>query len=344
MKKTLALAFCAAIASSVCAQGPATGCLVKNWKEKKGLAEVPQDAKSLYTAGKAEIDAYNKAFMAQQINPDAVDAKKMGEQLINGYCYWMEAMPLDSLPDAKGKIKPKYSKDIVNKLVGHVNDFFNVGGNFYNNKLYYPEAYQAFMIYADMPSIPAFAKSAEQVNESQRATAYFNAGLAAYTGSSVAESADAFRKARLCNYEQPEAYIYEIACWQNMMQKDSTLEAKAQKNINDIALAGFEKFGVAQPVFLNNIVNSMINDKKYDDALALINKNIAENPDNANLCGLLGFVYDRMDNDAESVKAYRAAAAKESADYETLLNAAKKIFRTGTEIWNGIEGNSAVRM
>ena len=68
------------------------------------------------------------------------------------------------------------------------NDFFNVGGSLFNSQHYYPQAYEAFMVYADMPGVAALAKSGEQINESQRATAYFNAGLAAYSGNEVTKA------------------------------------------------------------------------------------------------------------------------------------------------------------
>ena len=48
-----------------------------------------------------------------------------------------------------------------------------------------------------------------------------------------------------------------------------------------------------------------------------------------------------MGMDTESVADYRKAASMEDADFETLKNAGKKIFRRGTELWNEIEGNSA---
>lgn len=322
MKKTFAIALCVAAAGSLCAQ---------NHDELKQLVE----------QGNKEFSEYDKMLLKQQIDPASVDANQMGQTLLNGYGLLMKALPLDSVPNAKGKVNPKNSKKIVNTILGHANDFFNVGGSLFNSQHYYPQAYEAFMVYADMPGVAALAKSGEQINESQRATAYFNAGLAAYSGNEVTKSAEAFKKARLNNYEQPEAYIYEIACWQSMMQKDSTLEVQAQRNINEIAKAGFDKFGIAQPVFLNNLVNSMITDNKGAEALALVKGEVEKNPENANLHGLLGFIYDRMENDAESEAAYRKAASIADADYETLLNSAKKIFRTGTEKWNLIEGNSA---
>lgn len=321
MKKTLALAICVAATGSLFAQ--------------------EQEAKALYEQGNALFKSYDKNFTLQQINPAGVDPEQMGKELIEGYTIFMKALPLDSVPNAKGKVNPKHSKKIISTIVGHANDFFNAGGAFYNNKKYYPEAYQAFTIYADMPGIPALAASAQNITEEQRATAYFNAGLAAYSGNAVEESAKAFKNARLNNYAQPEAYIYEIACWQSMAQRDSTLVGEAKKHVNEVAADGYKRFGVSQPVFLNNLVNSMIEDKNIDGAIALVQKELGQNPDNANLYGLLGFIYDRSDKDDLSVEAYRKAAAIENADFETLLNAAKKIFRTGTEKWNLIEGNSA---
>lgn len=322
MKKTFALALIAAMAGSVCAQEA-------------------MDAKQLFELGNNQFKEYDKSLGLAAINPQGVDPNQMGKMLVDGYRYMLQALPLDSLPDKKGKVNPKYSKKIANTVVGHVNDFFTAGGNYYNQKMYYPQAYEAFMIYADMPEMPAFAKAAENVNQEQRATAYFNAGLAAYSGNAVPESAAAFKKARLNNYEQPEAYIYEIACWQNMAQKDSTLEAEAQKNINEIAQAGYARFGVAQPVFLNNLINSMIADNRSEEALTMLNKEISANPDNANLYGLLGFTYNRLDKEAEAEAAYRKAASLPDVDYETLLRAASRIFRIGTEKLNLVEGNSA---
>ncbi len=321
MKKILALAICVAAAGSLFAQ--------------------EEEAKALFEQGKELFKSFDKNFTLQQINPAGVDSEQMGRELIEGYNIFMKALPLDSMPNAKGKVNPKNSKKIINTIVGHANDFFNAGGAFYNNKKYYPEAYQAFIIYADMPSIPALASSAEIISEEQRATAYFNAGLAAYSGNAVIESARAFKNARLNNYSQPEAYIYEIACWQALAQRDSTLVDEARIRVNEVAADGYKRFGVDQPVFLNNLINNMIEDNKKDEAINLVKTELGTHPDNANLYGLLGFIYDRNDQDDLSIEAYRKAAEIESADYETLLNAAKKIFRTGTEKWNLIEGNNA---
>ncbi len=304
--------------------------------------ETQNDARTYYIAGKIEFDAYDNATKAKMINPNDASAQgtAMADELLQGYKYFLKALPLDSLPDEKGKVKPKFSKDMIGKIGGHANDFFTAGADYFNNKDYYPQAYEAFMIYGDLPESGMLGKMAELIDPSQIATSYFNAGLSAYSGNAVDESAKAFRKARLAGYDDPNCYIYEIACWQSIAQKDESRMKEAQSKILDVAKAGNEKYGLAQPIFINNMINSIVTDGKIDEALAELNKIIEANPDNANLYGLRGYVYDRAEKDTESEADYRKAASLPDVDFETLKNASKKIFRVGTSKWNNLEGVS----
>lgn len=304
--------------------------------------ETAKDARTYYTAGKIEFDAFDKATTNKMINPDDPSAQPdvMADEIMNGYRYFLQALPLDSLPNEKGQVKPKYSKDILGKIAGHANDFFTAGANYFNTKQYYPQAYEAFMVYGDLPASGMLGKTAALIPAEQIATAYFNAGLAAYQGNAVEESAGAFKKAREAGYDKDEAFIYEIACWQNLAQRDESRTSESQKRIMEVAQAGFEKFGMEQPIFFNNIINSLVVDGQIDQALSKLNEVIAQNPDNAALYGLRGYVYDRAEKDDLSEADYRKAAAIPEVDFETLKNASKKIFRIGTSKWNEIEGNS----
>ncbi|MDE6754020.1 MAG: hypothetical protein K2J82_05330 [Muribaculaceae bacterium] len=305
--------------------------------------ETKDDAKTYYTAGKIEFDAFDNATKTKMINPNdpAANAVTMADELIKGYNYFLQALPLDSVPNEKGQVKPKFSKDIVNKIAGHQADFFTAGASYFNEKMYYPQAFDAFMIYGNLPESGMLGKLAALIDPSQVATAFFNAGLSAYSGNEVEKSAEAFKKARLAGYAQPEAYIYEIACWQAVAQRDSSREKEAQSKIYEIAKAGHEKFGLEQPLFINNMINSMVVDGNVEEALSQLNAIIAENPDNAALYGLRGYVYDREGKDAESEADYRKAVTLQNVDFDTLKNASKKIFRIGTTKWNEIEGASA---
>ena len=354
MKKLLSLLLIAGTSTSVFAQMT----LVKQAEKLSGKADKVGEARSLikqamenpetkdqaityYVAGKIEMDAYDNGYKTKMINPDdpsaSIDA--MGQALFDAYNYFLKALPLDSLPNEKGQVKPKYSKDIFNKIKGHQNDFFTVGADFYNNKEYYPQAYNGFMIYGDIPT-QVITNDPSIVNPEQIATSFFNAGLAASQGNAPEASAAAFKKARLAGYEQPEATIYEIACWQTIAQQDESRADEAQENILIAAQAGVDQFGIEQQIFLNNVINSLVSENRTDEALAKLNSLIEENPDSSNLYGLRGYVYDRLENDDLSVADYIKAASLPSADFETLKNASNKLYRVGASKLNDLEGNS----
>lgn len=305
--------------------------------------ETSNDARTYFVAGELEFNAYDNGVKAAMINPNDPSSEPltMAQELLNGYNYYMQALPLDSVPDAKGKVNPKFSKKIVSKIVGHVNDFFNAGGTLYNNKKY-PEAFDMFMIYADMPDESRFGKTVPELTPEQRATAYYYAGLGAYFSQQPLKATEALKKARLMGYDDPEAqnYIMEIASWQQVAQ-DSTMADMAKGNIIDVARAGYQKYGVSIPLFISNLVNVMINEGQFAQAFALMDEEVSKNPDNAWLYGLRAYVYDVNGNDDKSVEDYRKAATLPGADFETLKNAAKKIYRVGAEKLNAIEGNSA---
>lgn len=305
--------------------------------------ETSKQARTYFVAGNIEFDAFDNAIKAMGVNPNDPKANPvdMGQQLINGYELYLQALPLDQLPNEKGKVKPKFTSKIVGKLAGHYDDFFKYGAQLYNAQKVYPEAYKAFMIYGDLPTLEVMGKKAPQVPDSVRATSYFNAGLSAWQGNAVIESAEAFKKARLTGYNDPQAFIYEIACWQNLAQRDSTVSAEAQRRIQEVAQDGYKKFGVSQPIFINNMVNALVSDNKMDEAVALMNQLVSENPSNADILGLRGFVLDRAGNDDASLADYKAAAFMPGVSYETLKNAAKKVFRQGQIKYNDVDPKNA---
>lgn len=356
MKKILTLALCATTMFGAMAQKQVVDQAAKmsgkfdKLNEARGLikgamgnAETANDVRTYFVAGELEFDAFDNGVKAGMINPQdpSADPETMADELLSGYGYFMKALPLDSIPDAKGKVNPKFSKKIVGKIGGHVGDFFNAGGTKYNNKKY-NDAYDLFMIYANLPEATWMGKSAPALTPEQRSLAYYYAGLAAYFSQQPEKATMALKKAREAGYEDPEAqnYVLEIASWQQIAQ-DSTKADLAKDNIIDVARAGYNKYGVTIPLFISNLVNAMINDGKYNEAFELMDAEIAKNPDNAWLYGLRGYVYDVNGNEEKSEADYRKAASLPGVDFETLKNAAKKIYRIGAEKLNTIEGNSA---
>lgn len=351
MKKilTMALAF-GAIASmsaqkaNVDAAAKLSGKVDKIAEARDLIKQAEQDpstanqARTYYTAGKIEFDAFDEGFKKRAINPSdaSINLIDMGIELINGYKAFAKALPLDSVPNEKGKIKPQYSKDIISKLNGHHPDYFNYGGELFNNR-HYPEAYEAFMIYGDMPLEAWADKNTKATADTTRALGYHYAGISAYSANQLQNAIEAFKKARLAGITDPQNHVYEIACWQNVALRDSTMEKTAIDAIYEVALDGYQKYGMTNPLFLINVINTKIQAGNEQEAIDLINKQLAETPDNPTLYSLLGYIYDRLDKTAESVAAYRKAVSYENADIDVLKSAARKIYNTGVETWDTME-------
>ena len=86
--------------------------------------ETAGQAYTWYVAGKGAFDFFDNQQVVAQMGKE-VDKKALGHSLIDGYGYFQTALPLDTVTDAKGKVKTKYSKDMVKMIVGHYNDFSN---------------------------------------------------------------------------------------------------------------------------------------------------------------------------------------------------------------------------
>lgn len=97
----------------------------------------------------------------------------------------------------------------------------------------------------------------------------------------------------------------------------------------ETACAGYEKFGINPPIYIKSIVGTYTWNGDFESALEILDSAMSENPDNSILYGLRGYVYDKMRENDKSEADYRKAASLPGADYETLKNAVKKIYRIG---------------
>ncbi len=116
-----------------------------------------QDAATYYIPGKAGFNQYDEFIGLKALNrlPEN-GTKTMSEALMGGYEYFMKALPLDSVPNEKGQIKTKYSKDIINTVSGHYHDFNGAALEFWNLKDY-DNAYKAWQTFIDMSYSPLYA-------------------------------------------------------------------------------------------------------------------------------------------------------------------------------------------
>ncbi|MCH5222512.1 MAG: hypothetical protein J1E82_00595 [Muribaculaceae bacterium] len=303
--------------------------------------EFSNDARTYYVAGTIEMKLYDNGFNAQMLGAEnaETDPLNLGAELMNGYNYYLQALPLDSLPDAKGKIKPKYSKNIQKAIKDHILDFYRVGEGYLQAGKAYPEAYNAFITFANQPE--ENLKDVKASNPMLIPYAYFNAGLNAFNAQEFDKSAEAFKNSRLTGFEGPDPYNNEIAAWYGVVRTDENRVNEAKQNIKAVAQAGYDAFGLEQPIFFTNLINAMVQDGENAQALAKVNEMISQYPDNPNLYGLLGFIYSEDNQDDLSLDAYQKAVSQQDVPAEVYKNASNKFLRVGRDKWNALDFTSS---
>ena len=350
MKKFLTFILCIGAAATISAAPNTPVTLAKKAKTldearsliKEAIADPQynQDAETFYEAGMIETKAFDKDQVNRMLNTaDSTLGVKMSDELINAYNYFVQAFPLDTIVDDKGKTKTKYSGKMYNEIYKNRENFFNAGIEYNMAQKYYPESYNAFMIYGNLPS-GILKDKAKDFNPQQVITAFFNAGVVASLSNQLEAAADAYRLSRLAGSDSIDVYRYEIGSLIGMIQENNDRANELQPRIEEVALAGINKFGIDEPLFINNYINSLINHDQPQQALDILNNYIAQYPENSNLYGLQGWVYEQMDNDDLSEAAYRKGASLSDKDVTTLKNAALKLFKIGTKKNNDLEGSA----
>lgn len=261
--------------------------------------ETAKSAMTYYIPGKAGIKEYNDLLGKRQLQIKFPEGGEyvMAKALVGAYDNYMQALPLDSLPDEKGRVKPKYSKEIINDLAGHYNDFTNIAVDFWNAKDY-AGAYRAWEIYLDMPNNPIFAKSIKAPADTMQSEIAYNQALAAWQADDYGKALGAFRRAKNMGYSKKGLYDYAIAVAQSAKDTDALIE---------FASAGNDLYGKEDIQYLNQIINYYLQTEKYDDAIAFLNQGIAENGGNAQYYALRGIIRDNQLKPEEARADYQAA-------------------------------------
>ncbi|MDO5395776.1 MAG: tetratricopeptide repeat protein [Bacteroidales bacterium] len=314
MKKISILALCVATAAAATAQKSVIKEAESAMKSGKPFAEVvtivtpaftnPETEKAAityYIPGKAGFKEYDDVLGKKQVGLIKQDDPKVlsaANALLGGYEYYVKTLPLDSLPDEKGKVKPRYSKEILSTIAGHQADFNMAAVDFWNEKEY-KKAAQSWQIFLDLPTDPLFAKAKFQnFPDSVMSEIAFNQGLAAWQAEDLAGAINAFRNAIKKGYSKKPVYEYGIAVATGAKDNEALLE---------FASAGNNLYGHSDPQFINQIVNYYLQTEKYDEALQFLADAVAADADNSQYYALEGIIYDNKKDRAKAMELYQKA-------------------------------------
>ena len=280
--------------------------------------ETQSMSQTWYIPGKAAFNQYDELLGLEAFGKLPEDGKvTMGQNLLDGYDYMMKALSLDSVPDAKGKIKTKYSKDIVNTLVGHYNDYNNNAINLWNIQDY-KGAYKSWDIYLSMSAQPEKYKGIQMPADTLLSEIAYNQALAAWQAQDPKASLECFIKSKNMGYNKKQVYDYAIAVASELGDSAALLS---------IANEAMPIYGDEDPTYLNFIINDYLIKQDYPNALKYINEAIAKNPTNADYYVVLGVIYETQGNAAAAKDAYNNALTADA-------NNAKANYNFGRTLYN----------
>lgn len=285
-------------------------------------AESATDAFTWVVAGKGAFGYYDQQSVFAQMGKD-VNNKQLGTSVIEGYEYLTKALPLDTVVDAKGKVKTKYSKDIYKQIANHYNDFNNAALFLWEAEDY-PDAVKAWNLYVTIPDMPEMVKAGVKAPaDTLVAEIMFNMGI----GNSLSQNNEAalknFKDAIARGYTKKNAFDYAISAASQLQKPEEMAE---------IAEQAYAIYGKEDSRYIGYMVNNLIDKKEYAKADALIDKYIAEDPNNAQLYFVKGVLCDSEGKPEESLAQFKKALSLDENNASTLMQYGYKLYQKACDL------------
>jgi len=250
-------------------------------------AETKDDAKTWFTAGQIEgfvIDGE----IAKLVLGKQPDEATMYGALENLYPYFLKAYELDNLPNEKGKVKPRYTKDIKTVLKTDMPYYMNGAIHFFENGNY-KKAHDFFNVYIEL-SDSKWIKEGEKEKaanialpvDSSYIFANYYAAIASSQLKDHAVAVAAMKRASKQEYNQNEIVQYLAEEYKNA---GDTVNFEATLS-EGLAIFPQEAY------FILNLINIYIHTGRNEKAIDYLNTAITGDPTNANLYHVAGRIYE----------------------------------------------------
>ena len=278
-------------------------------------------AETWYVAGlignKENEALYQKALLKQPF-----DTLVKGNAIIESYGYFIQAIKLDQLPDAKGKVKPRYSKDIK----AFFKDYYSIQQNliafaaFQFEKKKYEDAVKTFEVYLEIPKLPIMN------NELKIDSTYY---MITYYTAAAASNAKMHDKA-ISLYESLKDKKYETkSVYQSLYEE--YVAKKDTANFVATLKDGLEKFPT-DAWFLQNLINYYIYSGKTKEALVYLDKAIEREPNLAQYRLVKGNLEESMGNYDDSRAAFDKAIELDPSQSESYAGIGRIYYNRAVKI------------
>lgn len=271
-----------------------------------------KDAYSWYIASKVELKNYDDLYKVRMINPAGVDALEMGSILLNAYDYMLKALPLDTVPEIDKKTgepkldkktgaiktKTKYSSKIVTSLgENYATGLYPLSFDIFNARDY-DKAIKVFDLLVTLPKNEFMKGKHTVLPDSILGELRFYQGYAMWQNEQPKESLKIFQEARDMGYKKKDAF--DVPFYVASQLQD--IEA-----LKVIAKEAIPLYGNEDSQYIRILINIYLNDKNYDEANALLDEAINNDPQNAEFMNLKGSLVEHQSSIEEALQYFEKA-------------------------------------
>jgi len=301
--------------------------------------ETANNAETWYIAGLIEQRQFDTERSLELLG------KQPNEEVMYGALekimpYFKKAVELDQLPDEKGKVKPKFLKDI-RALTRANRPYYTNAGLIAFNKKEYQKAYDSFKLFGDIPKMDIYKDDKDNKwniakgDTIELMNRYF-AGLAASMipdhKAAIAIYEEVKNNGYIANTAFPEGDIYKNLSLEYLQTGDSV-------TYNKLIKEGFSKFP-DNDYFVVAMINLGINSGNSAEAIAYLEKAIALHPDNAQFYDIMGQMYEADKKSDEAIKYMKKAIDLDPKSTDFLLHLGRVYFNLGVEKRSAADSNS----
>ena len=254
--------------------------------------ETQNDPKTWFVAGQVEDAQFNRESTKQILGQQPNEAV-MYEALSNALPLFLKAYELDQRPNEKGKVAPKYAKNIKGILSANHVYYLNGGGHFLEVDNF-QKSYDMFEQYIEISNLPFFAGEKTAARDENFYTVQFFSGAVASRLNNSELAIKALSRAKDAPFRQYDAYqylIYEYDQVKDSVNMEKTLE-EGMKIFPDSSF------------FMLNLINTYIYSDRNDKAVELLTTAIAKNPTNPQLYQAMGSTYETGYEDYDKAEEY----------------------------------------
>ena len=285
-------------------------------------AETKDDAKAWYVAGLIEDTQFSTENM-KQILGQKPDEAVMYEALGNILPYFKESYRLDQLPNEKGKVKPKYTKNIKGTLNANILYYLNGGAYFFDQRNY-KRAHDFFEQYLEIADLPFMKGEKAAARDSNFMIVQFYAAIAAMQMDDPQQAIKDLNRAKGTDYRRFDVYQSLCYVYDQVLKDTVGLEKTLEEGM---------KLFPDSSYFLNNMINVYISTKRNEQAMQLLNTAISKSPNNPQLYFALGSLYEvGLKDEAKAEEAYKKALDLDPENPSNIFSVGRLYFNQGVSL------------